>query len=314
MLCAVLAVAGCATQFGSPESTDEELQAKPVVVEQPLGEIMTFPLPRLPMPPVLPSVAIILSSNQPAYADVADELARRFRHYSIYDLSDESQPPVSVLRQVNDSNPGAVVAVGLRAARSSVAMSQKPVVFSQVFNYNDYDLLQKQSRGVAAYAPAEAQLAAWKRIDPTISRIGVILGPGHDELLADARAAAEKHGVDLRVQVTHSDQETLYFFRRMIHDIDGFWLLPDNRVFSPRVLEEVLAGAARQNVPVNVPTESMLQLGATISMSTVPADIADTIVHIVEQIQAGKLDKVPPVSELSAIRVTTNPEERVVSR
>ena len=106
-------------------------------------------------------------------------------------------------------------------------------------------------------------------LDPTIVRVGAIIGEGHEDLIEEAQQAAEEHGIDLRVQVTTSDQETLYFFRRMIRDIDGFWLFPDNRVLSGRALQEMLAEASRQHVPVNVPNESMLQLGAKISMSAV---------------------------------------------
>ncbi len=100
----------------------------------------------------------------------------------------------------------------------------------------------------------------------------------------------------------------------MIRDIDGFWLFPDNRVLSARVLEQMLADASRQQVTVNVPSESMLQLGAMISMSTVAADIAATIVDIVRQIQAGGLAKVPPITQLSEIRVSTNSTTQVVER
>ena len=46
------------------------------------------------------------------------------------------------------------------SAQSSVAMSDIPVVFSQVFNYHDHGLLTENSRGVAAVAPLDAQLAA----------------------------------------------------------------------------------------------------------------------------------------------------------
>jgi ABC-type uncharacterized transport system substrate-binding protein len=193
-------------------------------------------------------------------------------------------------------------------------MSEKPVVFSQVFNYEAHNLLGEQSRGVSPLAPLDAQLAAWKGIDPTIARIGVIIGDGHEQLLADAQAAAEKHGIELRIQVTGSDQETLYFFRRMIRDIDGFWLFPDNRVLSPRALQEMLGEARRHQVPVNVPSESMLQLGATVSMSTVAADIAATIAGIVQDIQAGALARIPPISQLSEIRVVTNDTTQVVER
>jgi len=312
LLFMALAFVGCSTQYLEPEPV---VDSRPeIVFEPPIAEIKTTSLARIPFPPRLPRVAIVVTNKQPAYADIARELTRHFKKYRIYDLSDTGQVPVSVLRVINDSNSGAVVAIGPRAARSSVAMAQKPVVFSQVFNYQEHDLLQENSRGVAVLAPLDAQLAAWKDIDPTVTRIGVIVGTGHDELIADARLAAERHGIDLRVAVTHSDQETLYVFRRMIRDIDGFWLFPDNRVLSARVLEQMLEDATRQHVPVTVPSESMLQLGAMISMSTVAADIAATIVKVVRQIQAGDMARVPSITQLSEIRVTTNDTTQVVKR
>ncbi len=43
----------------------------------------------------------------------------------VYDLSDSSRPPINVLRLINDSASGAVVAIGLGAAKLSVAISNR---------------------------------------------------------------------------------------------------------------------------------------------------------------------------------------------
>jgi len=134
----------------------------------------------------------------------------------------------------------------------------------------------------------------------------VIVGAGHDALLTEAEIAAQKHGVELQVREAASDQEVLYHFKRMIHEIDGFWLFPDNRILSPRVLTEMLQQANRRHVPVAVPNEGMLQLGAAISVSTVAADIAATIVKVLERIRAGEIDRIPPLTQLSEVRVATN--------
>ena len=301
---AAMLFAGCATQ---------NLPVEPPMVEEPVVVISQPPPPPVeeappepvPAPPPLPSVAIVLTSSQPAYADVARELAGYFDNHEIYDLSDASRPPVSVLRLINDDAPGAVIAIGLRAAQSSVAMSEQPVVFSQVFNYRHHDLLRDNTRGVAALPPMDAQVAAWKEVDPTVTRLGLIVGEGHEDLVAEAEIAAQRHGIQLVVQVTSSDQETLYFFRRMVRDIDGFWLLPDSRILSTRVLQQMLEEAKQQQVAVSVPTESMLSLGAMISMTSTAADIAAKIAGIVRSIQAGNLDRVPPITRLSEIRVVT---------
>lgn len=319
MLLAALVLSGCVTSAPHPAPEilppPEPAEPQPEIVILP-PEPVAEPAPPVSItePPRLPPVAIVLTNSQPAYADIATELTRQFENYEIYDLSDGDLPPVSVLRLINDSESDAIVAIGLRAARSSIAMSDKPVVFSQVFNYQDHDLLNENSRGISAIPPLAAQIAAWKKIDPTLARIGAIVGPGHDGMISDAEVSAAEHGIELRVHVTRSDQETLYFFKRMIRDIDGFWLFPDNRILSTRALRQIMSEAQRQQVPVLVHSDAMLQIGASISVSSVASDIAQTITSVIREIHAGNLAKVPAISALSEISVKTNDTIQVVDR
>jgi len=305
-LFAVLTLSGCSYLSPQIEPVDEPAvvvvptKVEPLIVEPPIVEP-----PKVTIPPRLPPVAIVLTSSQPAFLDVANALTGHLDDFQVYDLSDDSKPPVSILRGINDSDTGTVVAIGLRAAKSSVAMADSPVVFSQVFNYQDFGLLTANSRGVAPLAPLDAQLAAWTEIDPTLSLIGIIVGEGHDDLITEAQLAAQKHNVELRIRISHSDQETLYFFRRMAQDIDGFWLFPDNRILSSRSLEQILERARRGQVAVAVPNESMLKMGATISIATQAEDIAATIAKLIRKIQSDGLRSVPAISPLSAISVVT---------
>lgn len=308
VLAGVLIISACSSSPTEPVVPEPEIvpPPEPVVVEP--EPAPPPPAPRVIEPQPPPAVAIVLTSRQPAYEDVANELVGRLENTTVYDLSDRSQPPVVALRRINDSNSGAVVAIGLRAAKSSISMARVPVIFSQVFNYQAHNLVTGKSRGVSSLAPLDAHLAAWKKVDPTLARVGMIIGDGHDELISEAEIAAEKYGVELFVQVTGSDQETLYHFKRMIREIDGFWLIPDNRVLSPRVLKDMLSQANRRQVPVAVSHEAMLSMGAAISVSSVASDIAETIVDILQQINAGNIDDVPPLSNLSEVRVVTNDE------
>lgn len=306
VLTGFLIISGCSV-FGpdpvAPEPVVVIPPPEPVVIEP---EPEPPPAPRKVEPKPLPEVAIVLSSRQPAYEEVATELGNRLENYAIYDISDRSQPPVAAFRLINDSNSGAVVAIGLRAAKSSLSLAQVPVIFSQVFNYQDHNLVTGNSRGVSSLAPLDAHLSAWKKVDPTLARVGLIIGEGHGDLVSEAEIAASKYGIELRVQETSSDQETLYHFKRMIREIDGFWLFPDNRVLSPRVLKDMLAQANRRQVPVAVSHEAMLSMGAAISVSSVASDIAATIIEVLKEINAGNIDDVPPLTNLSEVRVVTN--------
>lgn len=317
---AMLDLAGCATV--PPEPLPEESPPPEVLAEAtiPIIEAPPEPPPTVEIPIIRetppPAIAIVFATREPAYEDVVLELEKHFDAFSIYDLGDKSQPPDAAFRLINDSDTAAVVAVGLSAAISAVQLSNVPVIFSQVFNHQDHDLITESSRGIAATAPLDAQISAWKELDPTVSEIGIIIGEGHEALLAEAELAAERHSVRLNIVMANSDQETLFLFKRMVQDIDGFWLFPDNRILSARVLREILQDAKRRDVTVVVPNDSMLPLGAAISITTVPSDIAEKIAEVVHQVQANRFSEVPSVTPLTAIRVTTSEDfarKRVVA-
>jgi ABC-type uncharacterized transport system substrate-binding protein len=306
-----LMLSGCALLTGPVPVPVEEPPPKPVVVlpppelpAEPAPAAAAEPLVSKPVP--LTQVAIVLSSRHPAYEGIATELAGHVENFTVFDLSDKSQPPVSAFRSIGDSGTTAVVAVGLRAAISATSMSKVPVVFCQVFNVQQNNLISNNSRGIASLPPLDLQIAAWKKIDPSLSSIGAIIGPGHEDLIAEAELAAATHGIELRIRIANSDRETLYLFTRMAGEIDGFWLFPDNRILSGPVLKEMLNYASRHRVQISVFNESLLKMGATLSSSTVDADIADTIVGVLEQIAAGDIENVPPISPLSDIKILTN--------
>ena len=179
-----------------------------------------------------------------------------------------------------------------------------PVVFCQVFNYHDAGLVTKTSRGVSVLAPLDAHLDAWQGSSPNLRRRGDP-GCGSQKLIEEAEVAATRHGLELSIRIVASDQEAQYQFRRMVNEINGFWLFPDNRVLSTRTLREMLALAERRNVEVAVANEALLSAGATISLSAVPADIAATIVGLLRRIEAGDLPELPDITPLSAVQVVT---------
>ena len=124
----LLLLHGCALLEQEPEVVEPVPEV--VDVPEPVAEVPPAPAPEPEPRPVAPApppqqVAIVLSSRQPAYEDVAVELSARLDNVAIYDLDDRSQPPVVAFRQINDSRTDAVIAIGLRAARSSAAISSR---------------------------------------------------------------------------------------------------------------------------------------------------------------------------------------------
>jgi ABC-type uncharacterized transport system substrate-binding protein len=279
--------------------------AQPPIVIVPRVELEPEP------DPVVPTifsqrVAIVLSGRQGAYDGVAKELEQVLTDYSLYDFSDRSQTVRGIFQNIADEQAIAVIAIGLRAALSARALSTVPVVFCQVFNVSANDLITDNVRGVSSIPPLELQLRAWKELNPSLTSVGAIIGAGHESLIDEAMLAAEELGLEMHVRVAGSDKETLYVFNRLIPDIDGFLLFPDNRILSRTVLEEMLGYASRHRVQVAVFNESLLAMGAALSATAIDADIASTIVRVLDRFEKNQVDHLPALTPLSEIEIRTN--------
>lgn len=277
---------------------------EPVVAPEPAPATRPPPPPQ-PEPYVL-KVAVVLSSRAPAFEKVALALAEVLDDVEIYDLSDRSLSVRDAFDTIHETGAGAVVAIGLRAAIHARDFARVPVVFSQVFNVADNDLLQANMRGVAVIPPLASQLEAWRKLSPELGSVGAIVGEGHEDLLDEAGRAAETQGVDFHHRIASSDRETLYLFTRMVPDIDGFWLFPDNRVLSSAVLRDMLDYAARHGVQVAVFNDALLELGAALSATADARDIAATVHAILAELKSGGLSQVPPLTPLSEMRIRLN--------
>ncbi|MFQ6006891.1 MAG: ABC transporter substrate binding protein [Woeseia sp.] len=264
-------------------------------------------------PPSLDTrVAIVVTNTMPAYTSVAAELASMLENHTIYNLADKSRSERELFFAVFEAQAQAVVAIGLHAATAAKSRSQVPVVFCQVFNVEDNELISNRVKGVAALPPLDLQVRAWRKHSPDIRTIGAIVGEGHESLIEEAAKATEAAGIDLHYRIANSDRETLYLFNRLADEIDGFWLFPDNRILSPPVLRQMFKDASRHGIQVAVFNNSLLNLGAAISSTSDAADIASTIVSVLVEIDSGGLDSIPDISPLTRMDIRMN--DKVLKR
>ncbi len=316
-LLALLILSGCTT-FRPWESTPPPPPELPPVVE-PEPEIVPEPAPEPvvvepepepePAPPTIePLVAIIMSDQTPAYAAVAEALGSHLDRHVVYDLSARGLPARDAFARIAESGASAVVAIGLPAARAARRFATVPVVVSQVFNVSEGELLADDVRAVAVLPPIGMQMDAWHELDPSVRNVGAILGEGHDALIAEADAALTARGVKFHYAVAASDRETLYLFNRLVRDIDGFILFPDNRILSRSVLMEMMSYASRHRVQVAVFNDPLLEYGALFSARASEADIAERITAVLDKVLSGGIDSVPKITSLTEIDIRPNDE------
>jgi ABC-type uncharacterized transport system substrate-binding protein len=199
--------------------------------------------------------------------------------------------------------PTYFVAIGSRAAE--IAVEHPSVPTAVLVPPNMAALESDNAVSVPALPPLELQLRAWKQLDPSLRRVGLLLGRGQHELAAEARRAAAAVSISLVIQRASSDQEALYLLKRLLPAVDGLWLLPDNAILSPRAVKEMLDHANHRRVQTLVFTPSLLEWGALASVTTTPASLAWMLAEAIDALAAGKRDPTF-LQSLSELEVMVN--------
>ena len=322
----LITIAGCVAtppspteppQVVLPEAESEPAPPAPAVEAEPPSAPVPMPMPGISNAATTMTfdakAAVILSDRSPSYENVAAELNNLLVESVVYNLADRSQSHEEVFAAVAESDAAVVIAIGLSAAQAAAKLSSVPVVYCQVFNFRRTEGVRIPVKGVATIPPLSLQIAAWKEIDPELRDVGAILGVGHDGLIAEAAGAAAANGVAFHYRIAGSDRETLYSFKRMAPEIDGFWLFPDNRVLSVPVLKEIVDIAARHDVRIAVFNDALLELGVEISTSALDADIAAAVIAVAGKVTGGAADLVPDVTPLSDLNLRAGAKNYVLT-
>ena len=284
--------------------TSPEAEARPAIepVPIPLVARIVPPAPRPVSAPVTPQrpapvtpepptrIGLLVSSDLPAYSGVASRLAELLGpdRVDIRILDEFSGTREELADAILISAPSSVVAIGLDAALFAASELDLPIVFCQVLNYAEHESLRHAAAGVSALPSISQQFRYWKNVDAKLRRVGTIAGPGHEDLLAEASAAADEQNLDFRHRISQSDQETIYLFKRLATQIDGFWLIPDNRILSLNAIREILSYAAEREIRVVVSNPGLLKFGALMSLSLTPVQIADAVFNVIEALASGE--------------------------
>ncbi len=292
----VMAVNGCALVRKPslpPEATEPDRPPPSVPPPKPTEAERPARKPETRKREVRVEADILLSGEIPAYREVADELLKRIgpQHTRIYLLKDDPEETASTLEEIRQSGYRHVVAVGLPAALAAKSLEHKHLVFCQVLSYQEPKLVGPHVSGVRMSPSLSAQLSAWKTVCRPAGRLGLITGTGLEAFVAEASRAAGELDIDLVHETVDSDKEFLYVFKRLASEIDGLWLVPDSRVLSHRVMRDVMSYSVKHRIQVLAFHPQLLPLGALLTATCLPADIAAQVVTTIER---ADLQTAPP--------------------
>ena len=309
----LLALAGCAIfrpdspvqPTPEPVATEAPVEVAPPPPEPPPPK--PTPAPR-PKPPPTRDVVVLFQEGSDGYRDVAAKIleqlpSARYRAVLVplhVPDSPDLLAPLVALR------PAVAIAVGREAVDFARAhLASTPLVFCQVFNYQELFESGRQIWGVQPLPPLALQLRGWSTVDPSRKRIGMIVSETQKSLVSEARAVASP-AVEIKAEVSSSDRDTLYLFKRLAPQVNGLWLFPDNKILSPPVLRELMSYAVAHDVGVLVSNDALLAWGALVSASSTPADVARNVRGVLDRVSAGSTAGLPAMTPLTEIKLQVN--------
>lgn len=229
-------------------------------------------------------LVVLVSEDIPAYSDVAKAIARLAgKRGTIRQLGNNPAGNLRAVAAYGNEEHRQFVSVGLNASVAAKALSGRQVVFCQVFNYRDNALLSPLHKGVSMVPSPQRLFATWHSLAPNLTDIGVISGPGQEELIQVARTAARRYGITLHHETVNSDKEFQYAYKQMGGKVQGYWLLPDNRVLSGLALRDVMTFSMRNSKQVAVFNDDLLNFGGLFSVSSDAQGIAQQVLERLEQ-------------------------------
>lgn len=276
----------------------------PAVKDTP-NVITVYPAPAQAQPL---RTAILISDDTIGYQLVAEEIMMRIprANYAVFHLEGNEINVPDVLEELDWYEPDQIIAVGLLAAMTGRQRSDLPLVFCRVFNYRGNDLLSRTSQGVKLLPPFDLQLQAWKEISPDLHVVGVITGPDQQDLIREIKASARRYDIKVQNRTVRSDQETLFEFKRLVPLVQGLIVLPNNRILSASVLEELMSYGVKHGKQIVVFNDRLLKYGALMSISSNDADVADQVIRMLQDLPSGRKAFRPAMLPLTKMHVQLN--------
>lgn len=214
------------------------------------------------------NIILLLSDDKPSITGVGQAIQAIYAgKVERYNLEGSPIHDSQIAKTILDSETQQVVAVGLRAAQlARQRLSSKQVVFCQVLNFEEFDLVTPWMKGISALPSLTKQFAAWKQLDPSLRRIGVITGRNSKYLSAEAEQAAKRNGLEL-VHVEAASERAVMFAAQELYDkkIQGLWLAPDSSILSQRAIFDLMSFSAKHSLQVLAFSPALLKEGALIS-------------------------------------------------
>jgi putative ABC transport system substrate-binding protein len=188
--------------------------------------------------------------------------------------------------------------------------SNIPVVYAMILNPpSTIGAGAKNVTGASMNVSVEETIHLFKQLGPQIRRVGVVFNRAKTGYLVSlADTVAQQQGLQLIAKEIRSSKEAIPALDALQGEgIDALWILPDETILAPEVLQYMLLFSYRNKVPLLGLSERQAQMGALLALSFASSeDIGKQAAELANGILGGKTAADIPYTTARQVKITVN--------
>ena len=228
--------------------------------------------------------------------------------YTEYDVRGDLELGKKLARKLRASNASLVVAVGLKAALAAkVEIVDIPIVYMMILDPLKHQLTADNMTGTLLEVPVDRQLKIMRMFLPTLHQLGTLYDPLKTaSRVKDAVRQATNSDFQLTGLPVESDKDVPQQLRRLLSDVEAFWLMPDSTVLTNESVRFILDSALARQIPVIGFSPEFTRLGALLSMSVNYGDVGRETGLLAKRILDGERQLPLDPAPIGRLKITVN--------
>lgn len=238
-------------------------------------------------------VIVVVSGDSAPYTEMAEHLASGIERNG---LGRARTIGSDALARSDPSGVDVVVAIGVKATQAAAERNWRIPVISTLIPRASFEKIAQQYKNrhgrqnfsaVYLNQPMDRQLELVRLILPGKKRVGVVIGPESEDMLARLQTEIRAQGMQLHAVRIGSEAELIPALEDLFDKTDVLLSLPDPLVFNAQTIQGILLTSYHAGVPVIGFSPAYVRAGALAAVYSTPAQLARQVLEMLTQFASG---------------------------
>lgn len=209
-------------------------------------------------------------------------------------LRGSTQTDAHIFDTLRQFNPQLFITVGSYATEQvSAVFPGKPIIFATVMNPLASGFVASMERpggyitGAALDIPCDKQFHYFKRVVSGIRRIGVLYSSETENIIRQAKVAAQELGITLVALKVENEKEIPAAIDSLCRVADALWSVADHTVYTPQSTKHIILQTLRNRIPMMGFSRALVEAGGLFTLDFDFKDIGRQAGDIARRVLSG---------------------------